>query len=136
MQMKLKLIALVSLLVIAAAACGKSTPTGNGTTTPTAMTTSSQATSTSTTAPSSGTTVAATDSLIFAPAVIRVKVGAKVTWVDAGSAPHTVTFKTLRFDKAIDQGQSVSFVFKSKGTFEYYCKIHVTNHMHGTVIVS
>jgi plastocyanin len=75
----------------------------------------------------------AIEDFAFVPQVIRVPVGATVTWTNQDSDTHAVT----TVDKAIDAGVveqnvSVTLMFSTAGTFQYYCTIHPG--MRGTVI--
>ena len=62
----------------------------------------------------------------FSPKSATVKVGTKVTWKNTTSAPHTITSKKSGLFNLgpINNGQSVSMVFKKAGTFKYFCSIH------------
>lgn len=70
----------------------------------------------------------------FAPKTGTVTKGTTVTWVQSGSAPHSVTFDGGAFDSSPDcpakiemctkTGTEVTFEFAKVGTFAYYCKIH------------
>jgi len=82
----------------------------------------------------------------FAPQTITVKAGTKVTWKNADGAVHqlastdsmqtTAAITGLFSSSALNQGQSFSFKFKTKGTFFYECTIHASMAaMHGKVIV-
>ena len=71
----------------------------------------------------------------FEPAVIRIKAGEDVTWVNSESAPHTVTStsgNTLA-SSMLNNGNSFSFTFTEPGTYDYYCAVHPM--MTGQVIV-
>ena len=127
--MKIKLIALAAVLVLAGTACGKSSDkTDTGTATgasgnPTAQESSPATKPRGTKAAGQG--VQATDKLAFEPASLTVKKGASVTWTNSGSAPHTVTFEgAVKFDRPLDPGKSISYVFTKAGKFAYICHIH------------
>lgn len=76
----------------------------------------------------------------YAPAVLRVKKGTTVTWVNDDAAPHTVTAglpgadpETRAFDSSeeaagtplmLEQGESWSTTFNEAGEFVYYCLPH------------
>jgi plastocyanin len=80
-----------------------------------------------------GTTVSIQD-FFFAPAQVNVQPGTTVTWVNNGSAPHTVTADDGSFDsETLQPGQSFSFTFANVGTFSYHCEIHPS--MTGSVTV-
>jgi len=70
----------------------------------------------------------------FSPANIVVSPGTKVIWTNQDGDQHTVTVTTLKWTSAaLDTGDTYSQVFKSAGSFNYFCKIHP--FMHGTVTV-
>jgi plastocyanin len=76
------------------------------------------------------------DNFRFEPRELTVAAGAKVTWVNRDDVPHTATStaKPRSFDsKTLDTDQQFSHVFKTPGTFEYFCIVHP--HMKGKVIV-
>ena len=71
----------------------------------------------------------------FRPSTITVKAGRKVTWVNYDKVDHTVTSvdNTMASTPHIVPGGHASYVFKTPGTYGYYCSIHPK--MHGKVIV-
>jgi plastocyanin len=61
----------------------------------------------------------------FTPGNLQVPVGAKVTWTNEDSAPHTATAKDGSWDTGIlNQGESKTLTFAKAGDYEYYCKVH------------
>jgi len=71
----------------------------------------------------------------FQPGVLKVKVGAKVTWTDGDSVAHTVTADDKSFaSHHLQPGGSFSFTFTRPGTYAYHCSIH--SFMHGSVVVA
>jgi plastocyanin len=73
---------------------------------------------------------------LYDPDPVTVKVGQRVTVVNADSAPHTVTEKrgSPSFDSdTVKGGASGSVTFAKTGTFAYYCLFHPT--MTGSVTV-
>ena|SRR5579872_1889385 len=62
----------------------------------------------------------------FKPQSVTVKVGTKVVWQNTSSASHTVVSKKNGIFNLgpVDTGKSVSFTFKKKGTYNYFCSIH------------
>ena len=60
----------------------------------------------------------------FEPKTIRVPVGARVTWVNEGSAPNSVqTWHDIahQFDiHTIRPGKRKSYIFKKPGRYEYF----------------
>jgi plastocyanin len=76
------------------------------------------------------------DNFAFSPREITVAPGTRVTWVNHDDVPHTATssVKPRAFDsKALDTDAAFSFVFKTPGTYEYFCAVHP--HMTGKVVV-
>jgi plastocyanin len=70
----------------------------------------------------------------FNPATLSVKVGDKVTWTNADSAAHTVTFDDGSADsKNLAQNATFDHTFSTAGTFAYHCTIH--SNMKGTITV-
>ena len=76
------------------------------------------------------------DNFAFAPALVVVAPGTKVTWTIKDEEPHTVTSadggKTFKSD-ALDTDDKFSFTFDKPGTYKYFCSIHP--HMIGTIVV-
>jgi plastocyanin len=72
----------------------------------------------------------------FAPALVTVAPGTKVTWVNNDEEPHTVTSadggKTFK-SEALDTGDKFTFTFATPGTYKYFCSIHP--HMVATIVV-
>lgn len=61
------------------------------------------------------------------PAAIRVATGGSVTWTNADSANHTVTFDDASIPSSeIAGGELTATTFASKGTFTYRCNIHAS----------
>ena len=74
------------------------------------------------------------DNFSFAPQVLRVSVGTKVTWINKDDVPHTVVSVEKKFKSSpLDTGDKFSFTFSTPGTYEYFCSIHA--HMTGKVVV-
>lgn len=99
--------------------------------------TSSSGASASDTSSAVATTAVQIKGYMFAPMVIKVKVGDTVTWTNADSVHHTVTADTKSADAPdgplIGQGESYAFKFTKAGTYTFHCTPHP--YMHGTVIV-
>jgi amicyanin len=74
----------------------------------------------------------------FTPAVIKVKVGTKVTWTNKDSVQHNIVADTASPDAPdgdlIAKGESYSFTFNKAGTYTYHCSPHP--YMKATVIVT
>jgi len=96
-------------------------------------------------------TVEATTDLVFDPAELTIKVGDTVTWVVAGSFPHTSTCDPAKasnpanavlpegaepWDSGILQdGQEFSHTFDVAGEYMYFCKPHEAMGMLGKLTV-
>ncbi len=71
----------------------------------------------------------------FSPSFITVPGGMEVVWENQDGTTHTVTSKDDVFDSGnIADGESFSYTFDQKGTYEYYCTIHPS--MEGEVEVT
>jgi plastocyanin len=74
------------------------------------------------------------ENFAYSPATLTVSPGTTVTWTNKDSVPHTVTSRTSVFDSGpFSKGQTFSYTFGQKGSYEYYCTIHP--YMVGTVNV-
>jgi plastocyanin len=76
------------------------------------------------------------DNFAYAPAQITVAVGTRVVWTNGDDIPHTVTdagqpraYKSA----ALDTDEVFSYIFRTPGTYQYFCSLHP--HMQGTVVV-
>ena len=70
----------------------------------------------------------------FAPSVIRVKLGSRVTWKNETAEPHTVTsFQRGLFDTSLNPHKSAVLLFRRSGTYRYYCGYHP--YMRGEIVV-
>ena len=68
------------------------------------------------------------------PADLAVAAGGSVTWTNADSAPHTVTFDDdTCASGSIGPGASVTVRYDVAGTFAFHCAIHP--RMTGTLVV-
>jgi plastocyanin len=111
---------LVAAVAIIAAACSGTGPAAYGAPASTAATTATNA--------------ATIKGFSFQPDVLKVKVGAKVTWTNDDTVPHTVTADTNSFASGtLQPASSFSFTFTRPGTYAYHCSIHPS--MHGSVVV-
>ncbi|MBL8159288.1 cupredoxin domain-containing protein [Candidatus Saccharibacteria bacterium] len=78
----------------------------------------------------------------FTPAVVKVKAGDSVTWVNKDSTPHQIVSlepnntSVAAFDsrETLGQGDSYTYTFEKAGTFTYGDKVEPTLYK-GTVIV-
>ena len=123
MHTRLAALALAAAAALAVAGCGGSGPSPAK---------SSAGTSTAKAAP----TTAAVDikDFLYRPATITVAPGAKVTWTNEDSSPHTATVKGGFDTDAIAQGKRATVTLAKPGTYAYYCAFHP--YMHGTIVVS
>ncbi len=70
----------------------------------------------------------------FNAAVVTVKQGTTVTWVNGDDIPHTVVSTNGVFkSKVLDTDDRFSFTFAKPGQFSYFCSLHP--HMTGKVVV-
>jgi plastocyanin len=71
----------------------------------------------------------------YRPATLTVTAGATVTWVNQGTAPHTVTANDGSFDSGVFYaGARYARTFTVPGTFPYRCTLHP--QMIGTLLVA
>ena len=75
------------------------------------------------------------DNFSFSPALLHVKAGMTVTWVNHDDIPHNIVSADGAFTKSkvLDTDQSFSHRFDKPGSYPYYCGIHPK--MTGKVIV-
>jgi len=74
------------------------------------------------------------DNFSFKPALLNVKAGTKVTWVNHDDEPHTATDDDKRFNsKTLDTNDAFSFTFTEPGTYNYFCALHPK--MRGQIVV-
>ena len=76
------------------------------------------------------------DNFAFKPKTLTINAGAKVTWVNRDDVPHTATAKgkpRAFHSGTLDTDAQYSFVFKTPGTYDYFCAVHP--HMTGRIIV-
>jgi|SRR5579885_1282567 len=70
----------------------------------------------------------------FVPATVRVKPGDAVEWVNDDTDAHSVDSSERLFSSGgLDTHDTWTHVFKSSGSFAYFCDLHP--YMKGTVIV-
>lgn len=120
-------IALAAAAAVALSSCGDS-----GSSSTSADTSMAGAGTTTAAAPASSATVRIKD-FMYGPATTTVAPGAKVTWANEDSAPHTATVKGGFDTDSITQGKSASVTLAKAGTYAYYCAFHP--YMKGTIVV-
>src|ERR1700739_2973942 len=65
------------------------------------------------------------DNFAFNPAVITVKVGTQVTWINRDDIPHTVDSSEGKFKSAaLDTDQKFEFKFSEPGEYPFFCRMH------------
>ena len=69
----------------------------------------------------------------FSPTILTVPVGTKVTWTSKDGNQHTVSSNDGLFEVFLGYGQSFSYNFTDRGTYNYYCRPH--DEMSGKIIV-
>ena len=71
----------------------------------------------------------------YTPTVLYVEPGDRVTWSNKDPYDHTVTGAAFSWgsERALGQGDTISFAFKEEGVFPYYCAYHPA--MVGAVVV-
>ena len=89
---------LVATVAIIAAACNKTGPSAYG----------ASASTAATTAAATATNAATIKGFSFQPEVLKVKVGAKVTWTNDDTVAHTVTADTNSFASGISSREARS----------------------------
>ena len=73
------------------------------------------------------------DGTRFIPAMLTVKRGDRVVWMNKDPFPHTATANRTFDSKSIPAGGSWSYVAHQSGEFGYVCTLHPG--MKGTLIV-
>jgi len=75
------------------------------------------------------------DNFTFGPAVLNVKVGTTVTWINNDDVPHAIVANDhIAFrSKVMDTDEHFSFTFTKPGDYPYFCSLHP--HMIGKVVV-
>ena len=84
--------------------------------------------------PVSATTVNLPPSYQFAPAAIKVPVGATVTWTNNDNFTHSVLVTGTSDVHVMHPGEKTTFTFTAAGEYDYVCTFH-TQDMKGKVIV-
>jgi plastocyanin len=82
----------------------------------------------------SSTNVVAIDNFTFTPTELTIPAGTQVTWINKDDVPHTVVSVDHKFkSRALDTDEKFSFMFRTPGTYEYFCSVHPK--MTGTINV-
>lgn len=87
-------------------------------------------------APPADTAAVKIEDFLYAPKTVTVKPGAKVSFENLDTAPHTATIAegAMKFDTdTIAEGETKSVTFDKPGTYAYICLFHP--YMKGTVEV-
>jgi plastocyanin len=77
-------------------------------------------------APKAATHSVAIDGTAFQPAMLAVKVGDSITWVNRDPFPHTVTSPPAASIPRNRTGQVLKYTAAKKGEFAYVCTLHPT----------
>ena len=75
----------------------------------------------------------AIDGTAYAPAVVTVERGTRVTWENRDPFPHTVTVPGMFDSGSMAAGARWSYVAARAGTFDYICTLHP--NMRGKLVV-
>jgi len=77
----------------------------------------------------------------YSPARIQVVLGTTVTWTNQDNVSHSVVISPVVIDtddvwqsRVLSTGDSFSYTFTMRGTFQYHCSEHP--EMTGTVVVT
>jgi len=74
------------------------------------------------------------EAVAFTPAVVTVKAGDSIVWINKDPFPHTVTAKSAGFDsQPIQPDRSWTLTPSARGELAYVCSLHPT--MTGTIRV-
>ncbi len=85
-------------------------------------------------APAPAGTEVKIDNFAFNPAVITVKAGTQVIWINKDDIPHTVDSSEGKFkSSALDTDDKFEFKFSEPGEYPFFCRMHPK--MTGKVIV-
>ena len=65
------------------------------------------------------------EGMAYVPAVVKVKKGDRITWVNKDFFPHTVTAANRSFDSGeIATGKSWTYTVSARGKQAYVCTLH------------
>ena len=75
------------------------------------------------------------DNFTFKPAVLTIKPGTIVTFVNHDDIPHAIVETGGKFkSKVLDTDESFNMTFDSAGNVSYFCGLHP--HMTGRIVVA
>jgi amicyanin len=76
------------------------------------------------------------DNFDFTPAVLTVKAGTTVTWINKDDVPHLIvnTQNRFRASSVLDTDQRYSVTLARPGTYDYFCSLHPK--MQGKIVVT
>jgi len=64
------------------------------------------------------------ENLAFAPAQVSAEVGDTIEWTNADFVAHTATARDGTFDIMLPPNATGTFVLKTVGAIDYYCRVH------------
>jgi len=64
------------------------------------------------------------ENLVISPAETSAKVGDTIEWTNNDIVAHTATADNGDFDVMLQPHKTGSFVLKTAGTVQYYCRFH------------
>ena len=119
---------LAVLAVSAALALGACAPSGSATQAAPASAAPGSAApasaAASTCAEGSGTGTAEEIKNFTFPSGISVAAGQAISWTNADSAPHTVTFDDGSCNTQVAPGATVTVTYSKPGTYKFHCTVH------------
>jgi plastocyanin len=75
------------------------------------------------------------DNFQFTPAVLTVKAGTTVSWINKDDVPHLIVNTQNKFKQSgvLDTDQRFSTTLAKPGTYDYFCSLHPK--MQGKIVV-
>ncbi len=64
------------------------------------------------------------ENLEIKPAVASARAGDTIEWINKDVFAHTATAGNGNFDVTLPPNKTVSYVLKTSGTVDYYCRFH------------
>jgi 3',5'-cyclic-AMP phosphodiesterase len=82
-----------------------------------------------------GPTEIGIDNFQFSPAILKVKPGSTITWINKDDVPHLIVNTEQRFKPSaiLDTDQRFSVTLSKPGTYTYFCSLHPK--MQGRIII-